>query len=175
MATSKLEPPQRGRGYPRSPRLQIKVTGELIEMAKKRDSSHCMVAEAVRDAFPAAAHISVDIQTIRFSIPEREIRCTYLTPRIAQVGIVNFDQGVTPKSFSFRLIRGQVTKMMRRGKSGVAPRPRTAAQKAATAKATAVLRPNPGNSVVPDKIGGRTPPVSRYAHRREFGLRALHR
>lgn len=161
--------------YPRGPRLKVKITAELIELAKVRDSSHCMIAEAVRDVFPPAAHISVDIQTIRFSIPDRGIRCTYLTPRIAQVGIVDFDQGETPKPFSFQLIGAQVTRMLRRAKSQVAPRPRSEAQKAAVAKATAVLRPDPGNRVVPDKIGGRTPPLSRYAHRREFGLRALRR
>lgn len=170
-ATEKTKKPR----YPRAPRLKIQVTAELIELAKVRDSSHCMVAEAVRDAFPLAAHISVDVQTIRFSIPEREIRCTYLTPRIAQLGIVNFDQGVTPKPFSFQLFGAQVTKMMRRAKGQVPPRPRTEAQKAATAKATAVLRPVNGNHGVPDKIGGKTPPVSRYAHRREFGLRAFQR
>ena len=79
----------------------ISVSRETIERATQRDSRHCMIAEAIRDARPDAQFVSVDIQTIRFSIPFKRIRCTYLTPRIAQLALVRFDQGRSLEPFQF--------------------------------------------------------------------------
>lgn len=99
---------------PKAPKLTVRVTKEVMDHSRQRDSSHCMIAMAIRDALPAASSIAVDIQTIRFSLPEKRIRCTYLTPRMAQVAIIEFDQGRMPDPFSFKLAGAHVTSMYRR-------------------------------------------------------------
>ena len=98
----------------RAPNVKVRVSKTHMEHSKLKSSSHCMIAMAVRDAIPAAASIAIDVQTIRFSLPEKRIRCTYLTPRIAQVAIIQYDQGVMPQPFEFRLAGAHVTSMYTR-------------------------------------------------------------
>jgi|ERR1051325_4947768 hypothetical protein len=146
---------------PQAPRFRVTLTDELIYESEQRSSSHCMFAEAVKVARPHAKHVSVDLQTIRFTEGER--RFTYLTPRQAQVAIVKFDQGIPCKPFSFQLRNGQSTP------SSKAPVKRERAK---------LLKPKDGSGTgtsVPDKVGGRTPPVDvrSVGRRRAFGLRAL--
>lgn len=95
----------------RTPQVWIEVTDEVIDFSIERDSSHCMIAEAVKAAVPWATHVSVDLQTIRFSDPVKRIRYIYLTPRVAQVPLVQYDQGNRPEPFQFKLARGQATPM----------------------------------------------------------------
>src|SRR5262245_57512785 len=73
-----------------SPRGLVRVTDELIETALPKNSEHCMIADAVKIAFPGAKGVSVDLATIRFSDPEKGLRYIYLTPRIAQTALVEF-------------------------------------------------------------------------------------
>jgi hypothetical protein len=162
--------------YPRGPRVKIIVDTDLIEISKERDSSHCMIAEAIRDVLPHVKSISVDLQTIRFSDPAKGLRYTYLTPRIAQLALINFDQGITPESFEFTLAGSQVTAMSFRVSSGIAPRP-SEARNAALKKGRAVLRqtiasPERGTNIQ-RRVGGKAPPTTGFAKRRTFGLRAL--
>lgn len=180
---------------PRSPRVTIDVTTDLIEGSKERDSSHCMIAEAVKAAVPGASFVSVDLQTIRFSDPKKRLRYTYLTPRSAQIALIEFDQGMAPEPFSFQLRHGQVTfsgqrpslKAQREQEKQQASgqdeenTPKAAAhhnqEKARDVKARLVRRDVPVDSEssrpVPEKIGGKTPPTTPFARRRSFGLRAL--
>ena len=176
-----------GRTYlPRSPRVDVTVTEEVIEGSKKRDSSHCMIAEAVKASFPDAKLVSVDLQTIRFSDPKKGLRYTYLTPRIGQVALIEFDQGVTPEPFSMRLQRGQVTairknrdplqgnlteeeRAARREHGAMGGHARAEALRRSTIRTEGKDRPTP------EKVGGRTPPTTPFARRRAFGLRALER
>lgn len=167
---------------PHSPRFRVVIDIDLIEISKERDSSHCMIAEAIRDVIPAAHSIAVDLQTIRFSLPEKRLRYTYLTPRIAQTALVQFDQGTTPEPFDFRLQGGQVTAMASRKSSNAAPRSkeRTPAQIASLKKARKsaglekqrLATPTAGGGVM-RRVGGRTPPTTPFGRRRAFGLRAL--
>ncbi len=173
----------------RAPRLTVEVTAELIRDSKKRDSSHCMIAESIKATFPGAAHISVDLQTIRFTDPKKGLRYTYLTPRKAQVAIVLFDQAKPFDPFSIRLRGGQVT----RGGTGQRRKlqPLSEAQREQRAEATkrsaelargrmapSVDNPERG---VPEKIGGKAPPTMKmrdgsdipFSRRREYGVRAL--
>jgi len=197
---------------PRAPWLTLQVTKEIAEESVNRDSAHCMIAEAVKTAFPDARHVSVDVQTIRFTDPAKNLRYTYLTPRVAQVAIIQFDQGVLPDEFSVRLTGGHVTKanLKTRRKAGEV-REGTAKQKAAWAKAAetaresahmplepvlqdpqATAKPLPAGATmpervelsdrgqalkgrVPDRVGGRTPPLVPGGRRRAFGLRAFDR
>jgi hypothetical protein len=166
-----------------SPRVKIEVTDELIEASKGRDSSHCMIAEAVKVAYPEASCVAVDVQTIRWSDPSKGYRYTYLTPRTAQHNIVKFDRGDAVEPFSFILKGAQITK------SGKTKSPKkinvdSEVQKAKGAKGGKVSKDItlPGgegvlkmshNGKVPTRVGGSPPPTTPFARRREFGLRAF--
>jgi hypothetical protein len=95
----------RGTQLPNPPHLRISVSQDIINSACRADSSHCMIADAVRDCCPWARNITVDIQTIRLSDPEHGVRYTYLTPRQAQLALLDFDAGVPAEPFSFTLVR----------------------------------------------------------------------
>jgi len=57
----------------RSPVLKVAVDRPAIDIAIRNDSRHCLIAEAIKLAYPKFTHISVDLQTIRFSDPEKKI------------------------------------------------------------------------------------------------------
>lgn len=169
-------------------RFHVFVTQPLIDQSIGRDSSHCMIAESIRASVPGSQNIAVDLQTIRFTMPERGQRFTFLTPRVAQRNLLYLDQGQRDmlQPYEFSLYNGQVTQANPKKTA----RQRSAAQMAAShaniAKAQegrqrARLVGQTGN--VPDKIGGRTPPMGTvsdghggrvpFSRRRVFGLRAL--
>jgi hypothetical protein len=183
------------RVLPAAPKVSVEVTGEIIEKSVRKDSSHCMISDAVAAAVPDAKFISVDIQTIRFS--RGKFRYTYLTPRKGQVELIKFDQGEEIEPFSFQL-RPQGAQTTRSGaRTGVKtgnPQPRTEAQRAATRKAMAastkpfgpretakLVRGSGAQNNVPDVRGGKTPPMAPLAsgatvpraRRRAYGLCAL--
>lgn len=178
--------------FGKAPALDITVREQVIGESVARNSGHCMVAEAIREHFPKAKFIAVDIQTIRFSDMEKKERYTYLTPRGAQHAIIKFDQGIKPEPFEFRLRGAQITRACRltflakrRAQAAAAAQ---RAEKCISSKRArpqkAIMRGNnrlPGSAApVPDKLGGSTPPVSAHRDppvagqvRRAFGLRAL--
>ncbi len=167
---------------PRAPRLRLDVTGEIICDSTKRKSDSCMIAQAVKAAYPDAAHVAVDIQTIRFSDMKKGYRFTYLTPRVGQLAIIQFDQGNPPEPFRLLLRNGQVTLAGKRppkqkstdaqieGRTAGLRASREQLKKAKLAldRTDAMTHCNK----VPDKIGGKPPPTA-AGKRREFGLRAL--
>ena len=185
---------------PAAPRVRLEVTQEIIDTSCRADSSHCMVADAVRQAAPWARNITVDIQTIRFSDPERDVRYVYLTPRIAQLALLDFDAGIPSEPFSVVLQRSQAhVSWMRRGTGSKGGGSMNEAQLAAVRKNMAHAREvNPKNIAVRDdgdheritRSGGKTPPVGPLAtgrsgrtrngdvptaRRRTYGLRAMDR
>lgn len=83
---------------------KITVEQHHISEACKRDSHHCMIADAVRKSIPTAQYISVDLQTVRFTV--RGERYTYLTPPLAQLALIAFDHGKKVKPFQFTLCQG---------------------------------------------------------------------
>lgn len=159
---------------PRSPMVTVTATPEIIEKAIPANSGHCVWADAVKQAYPDAQRISVDLATIRFTDPKKGQRYTYLTPRSVQVSLVNFDQGIKPEPMSVRLKGGIVTKSSPKGGTGKAhsPIPPRRATLAPDYEGT-----TSGNVV--DRVGGKTPPLAAYGNRggqrREFGLRGLGR
>lgn len=153
---------------PRSPRFTIEVTDEIIADGVERNSSHCVVAEAVKASYPDAKRVSVDLQTIRFSDYTKGLRYTYLTPRAAQVALVQFDQGIKPEPFKFQLRTGQVTKAG--SGTGGFKRERESVPSKAKMKTETT---GGGGGEVPTKVGGRTPPRAALGNRRSFGLRSL--
>jgi hypothetical protein len=171
----------------RGPMVTITVPEEIIAVSKVRSSSHCMVAEAVRLAVPDAKSIAVDLQTIRWTDEGRELRYIYLTPRVAQVALIDFDQGKTPEPFSFRLRAAQVARMTHRHSSKAKPRHDLSkgVEPAAPAKAMASRNEAParkrveltgevrGGVEVLEITGGKPPP--KFAYRREFGIKGFSR
>lgn len=170
----------------RAVRVPVSVTSEMIQAAIPKDSAHCMIADAVLAAVPDAKKISVDLQTIRFTDPKKKVRYTYLTPRCAQVALVNFDQGRLVEPFDFKLRGGQVTlagSPKTRERAGPTLSEEERARKAASAaKARQHIgkaRLRAAGNKVAEKIGGQTPPLQQtsdgvpFTRRRAFGLRAL--
>lgn len=161
--------PQRGKK--RSRRVDVYVSLEKIVESESRSSSHCMIAEAVKEAVPEAQNVAVDLQTIRWSDPITRRRYIYLTPRVAQVALVKFDQGEHSEPFSFQL-KGAHSLAM-----GLSSAQRKAGKKPKDNKQRMV---GGDNGMVPEKRGGKSPPLAALAHgdnvrggRRSFGLRKL--
>lgn len=131
------------------------VYAEHIELAKRKNSGHCMIADAILERHPHITHRSADVQTIRFSDKIQGKRYTYLTPRTVQVAILRFDHGREVLPFSFNLPQpAHVAPINKRIKSFV---------------------------TVPDKAksrivrnGGKPIPRSRgFNTRREFGVKSI--
>lgn len=87
---------------------QIRVKEKHIQQAVKRDSRHCMIADAIKAQIPDAKYILVDVQSIRWSDLKKGERYQYFTPTQAQQAILKFDQGKPVEPFTFQLIRGIV-------------------------------------------------------------------
>lgn len=147
---------------------QIKVSAEIIAEATKADSSHCMIADAVRAQVPGASYVSVDLQTIRFTDREKGVRYIYLTPMAAQQQLVRFDQGHEMKPFSFQL---------RTRDASITPI-RTAS-KVANAKAKIKRTTAPGKAKAERyrRVGGIAPPSAVLATTRgrvrRYGVKSL--
>ena len=150
---------------PRAPQVIVEITDEVIDEAIPRDSSHCMIADALKALVPGASKVAVDLQTIRFSDLKKGLRYTYLTPRVAQVALIKFDQGLKPEPFAFRLRGGQVT---RAGRVKRETKPLSEKQmqqrKDAASKVkeslgkTQLAQRHAGSGRIPDRIGGQPPP-----------------
>jgi hypothetical protein len=160
---------------PRAPRVRINVTEGIIDVSEQRNSSHCMVAEAVKMAVPGAKGVSVDIQTIRWTDPAKPLRYIYLTPRKVQAAIIRFDQGSHSEPFEFEVTQGQVIKANPRRATKPAPTPMP------DGKSTELGSTENGPSGLPRVVGGQGPPRASLSNtggignRRTFGLRAFDR
>ena len=113
-ATDTATPKKRGgtpRSRPRAPRVTVTIDRETIESSVRRDSRHCMIAEALKQAMPSMTSVTVDLASIRFTDPARRLRFVYITPRPAQIALIDFDRGVMPKPFSVVLKQpGHITR-----------------------------------------------------------------
>jgi hypothetical protein len=74
-------------------RCYIQIRDENIGGALVANSSHCIVAEAIKQCIPDAKFVAVDLQSIRFSQDGK--RFCFLTPAAARDIVVNFDQANT--------------------------------------------------------------------------------
>lgn len=178
MATKRITGlPNGGRG------LVLEVTQEVINAAVARDSSHCVIADAIRLSIPLATRVSVDLQTIRFTVGDK--RYAWLAPVPAQVCLVRFDQGIHPEPFTLKL--GRPIQVTRSGTGNALAARRAEAR--AVADATGVKPPpekvNRGARTVrvngandrPTIHGGKMPPTAALSdtrgRRRTFGLKTL--
>ena len=100
--------------------IRLHVDQHHIDNAEVKNSHHCMIADALREAIPEARFISVDLQSIRFSVFDENrfreervgVRYFYFTPTIAQVALLKFDQGKKLRGFDFTM-RSGTTKLIR--------------------------------------------------------------
>lgn len=93
METELLEETEVVETLPKAPKLIIPITQDIIDCAVKANSSHCVIADAIKKKYPKYTRVEVDIQTIRMTDKEKGVRYFYLTPPKAQKIIVSFDQG----------------------------------------------------------------------------------
>lgn len=185
--------------------LPISITQDLIETSERRSSSHCMIADAVKDAGRRSGmhmtSVAVDLQTIRFTDKTAMVRYIFLTPRLCQQALVDFDQGIHTEVFNTTLRNPTIVSAgFRRGstnskgkKKPKGPKPSTP-ESAKKSNGSEIDSPgtraqlivtksrtrNEGSRGVhklvsaPDMIlGGTAPPLGSFARRRSFGLYAL--
>ncbi len=173
----------------RPPRIAVRVTKHEIDTAVACNSGHCMIADAVKRSYfekygEQPEKVAVDVQTVRLTDRKRRVRYVYLTPRVGQKALVQFDQGIKPTEFNFRLNSGQVIHV----KDKVSPAKRSKAQEAQTTllhkkqqskKATLEIpksssRPDRTTGLEYAKVGGKAPPKAALAgNRRQFGIKSL--
>jgi hypothetical protein len=159
--------------YPKGPRLRVNVTKEQITAAINADSTHCMIAEAIRVAYPNATHVASDISTCRLSDLDKGHRYVYMTPFSAQICLLDFDEGKRPEPFSFLLKNAHVTKA-----GGTTPKAKERNLKHRNRKRQEILLSksrlvggNKKSGNLPRRVGGKRPPQLRTM--RQFGVRAF--
>lgn len=140
--------------------ITVSVTQQEIDTAAKADSSHCMIADAIQRTLPECRRISVDLATIRFTDPSKKQRYIYLTPSIAQVSLVRFDQALPVTPFIFKLTSPAQVCSVEQKKPGEPRKKRTTA--------TAIL--TRGNNT-PVKVGGAELPRANLGKTRRYGIR----
>lgn len=130
--------------------IAVNVAQPIVDQAEKRDSGHCMIADALRAAVPDAKSVSVDLVTIRFTDPSKRQRYIYLTPLRVQQALVDFDQGRHNGPFRFQLKKAvQVVESgERKMPDGTRKAPSRAVQKVVGA----------AGRNQPTKLGGDLPP-----------------
>lgn len=163
------------RAAPRGPRVSCDVTQDIINAAIPRNSGHCVIADAVKEAVPEARGVSVDLQTIRWTDNEKQRRYIYLTPRVAQVALVKFDQGIPPEPFNF-MLRGAQSIALKKNQRG--PKRMTQGEGSESVHEVKDGAPPPMGALASGKgsRGGRPRSGgfdSARGLRRSFGLRAL--
>src|SRR5216684_2749840 len=161
-----------------APVIKVDVLQAIIEMSCRANSGHCMISDAVKVAAPWAKNIASDLQTIRLTDPQRGLRYTYLTPRIAQNALIEFDKGNDPEPFQFSLRGAHIATSYKRitlpngqdksvpihklGKRRLLPQVKSLGNKR--------------GECIPDTVGGTfLPPTTglpRATFRREYGMRA---
>ena len=87
----------------RSPRPNLKITAELMASSIPADSGHCAIADAVTQQVKGATHVSVDLQTIRWTDQAAGKRYVFLTPARGQQFLLAFDRGIAVEPFTLRL------------------------------------------------------------------------
>lgn len=162
-----------------SPRRRVKVTQEIIDTSTVKDSSHCMIADAVAKDIPNASYISVDLATIRFTDTSAGVRYIYLTPRSAQAALLAFDAGEKPDPFTVNLEGAHVLRSGKgsKGKPYLLDREGSSRARGKTLPErrggeAPPIGPLAGQTVSKGKAGT-TPRTGRTGRTRAFGLRAI--
>jgi hypothetical protein len=83
--------------------LEIEITEENYKRAITENSGGCLVADAIKEAYPRFTNVKVDVATVRVTDPEKGERYTYLTPPSVGQTLLFFDQGWPEKSLPKKL------------------------------------------------------------------------
>src|SRR5215475_901824 len=161
----KAKSKQTSKPLPRGRRPAINVTEAEIEIAMAKKSGHCMIALAIKRAFPEVTAISVDFATIRWSDKRKGLRYTYFTPAKVMAVLIAWDQGIKPKPFSFKLRGPHITTMRMQPKPG---KKRERVHKFGKKKRIKVLG-RTSRADRPTIVGGKPPPVLPSGRDRVFG------
>ena len=128
---------------------RIDVTQADIDRATRNNSGRCVVATSIARSIEGARKVSIDLQTIRFSVGDE--RYIYLTPPAASGYVVAFDAGDTLHPFAFRLseshrviARNDKTTPAARERNRTRTQVRRATQKAESARKAAPGSSDPG-------------------------------
>lgn len=147
--------------------LRIPITQEIINNAIPKDSGHCVIADSIRAFLPEVTRVTVDLQTIRFTLPDGE-RVVYLTPAHEQKLLTDFDQEILPAPRMMYL---------RRPIQRVPYRPQDAKNRETHTEPRKVKTKQHGRGLDVLVEGGRLPPRAALSNakgrRRSFGLRQL--
>ena len=114
----------RTRWRPTAPRIKVEITAERIANSIKRDSRHCMISEAVKEAAPFASDVRTDVAFIRVRNPERRLDYHYATPKIAVKALVDWDEGIEIEPFTFTIGKATHITRYRGPDSNVSPEER---------------------------------------------------
>lgn len=151
--------------HQRSPRFQVSVSKKTIDAAKPGDAAHCMIARGLRDAYPSARWVLVDLQSIRFTDRDKGFRYIYMTPRSVQRRLIDFEQGTKPAPFAFLLAEGHARAIFKKP------------AKAASAK---LLKAGAkGRNAIKERLKHKSVALPPHrediptSHKRQFGIRAL--
>jgi hypothetical protein len=157
-------------------RLEVEITAEVINAATRADSSHCMIADAIKAQVPGATRIAVDLQSIRFTDRKRGVRYLYLTPARAQVALLRFDQGETVEPFVLKSPRPSQVTAASTSRDTKDDAGKKVTKRTTPSRRKTVSKPA-GGGAVPTVIGGKLPPNGALSNargkRRAFGLRQL--
>jgi len=147
----------------------ITVSQEDIAAAKKGNSGHCMIADAIRRANGNAKNVSVDVQTVRWTDRRNGIRYVWLTPVTAQEALIKFDQGIAPSPFAFRLNSHPIAETL----AGHPSPPGTGRPRKKPRQHVRVQRKGKG-AIQVTTVGKRPPRIAALpGNRRRFGLKQL--
>lgn len=149
-------------------RLPVTVTKEIINAAVPKQSGHCMISDAVSAAAKRMGwrigKVLTDLQTIRFTDLDKKRRIICWTPRLGQLKLLEFDHGVKPTPFSFRLRAVQIIESKsraKRSKTRQGNKPKLVVKKDGKGGYSHIVKQ--GGAAIPIAIG----------QRREFGLHSL--
>lgn len=159
----------------RSPIIKVQVTKDIINISCVANSGHCMISDSVKEAAPWAKNVASDLQTIRLTDPRKGLRYVYLTPRLAQVGLIEFDKGNEINPFSFTLRGAHITTSWKKVKTTDGKVVRRRIHKLGKRR----LQQHNKNKI-PDIVGGGAVPkdkpighIPTSTFRREYGMRAF--
>lgn len=93
-----------------SPTVKVFIEQHHIDQSCRRDSTRCMISEAVVDSFnrrkrgpKECINVTTDLRKIRLSVPALGLRFEYDTPPRAYRALLAFDRGDHMEPFSFTL------------------------------------------------------------------------
>jgi hypothetical protein len=101
-----------------SPRLKLTIDETKWQTAKQSDSGGCLIADAIRDAYPVDLRkddVDVTVATIEIRDRVEGVKYTYLTPPDAQQLLLAFDQGWPQPSQTLTVTRAVKITPIRKG------------------------------------------------------------